>query len=450
MGYIDSGGDAPPPRPPGTPPPPGGPPGAAPGAMKDLPVFGAPREILTVHTNGQWKVPGTGTPGEDNFGDGQMILDRNVVPHLLRLAYRSGGTVNGGVYTDKPYGDLYSGWSVPGAAPEPENPEKTFSSRHLTNSVNLDTFGLVLHGDTGVITALMSARPGSLSDPDTGYIYSVQRRTSIPPHASLSLQGNWADYGARHEVRVSEPPESAIAWHIPREQSYPGPPYEWKGGTQEASIIYDPGAPGEEFVVFYVAKSEDRADTQWGTFHKNRIGRMYAPASTFNTEPVWTQTPEFGDTSWNHDPQSLPGYEPTGAPPWGTMPGNILQPHVTISPYDRSYHLIRLGHKPDLGQGNINNSLAIGHWWSHDRGQTWTGDSRAPIISLGTLIDTYGWSVSGFANRLNSPHLMFDTMTNVLYLLFWGNPIGEQNKTGTRFWAMAAPLGADKPVLPIF
>lgn len=400
-------------------------PGPAPeAASPNLPNFPFPNIVTTVHEEGRWKIGGPGAPGEDNFGDGQMIVDADA--GLYRLAYRSGGAVNGCVYAEKTLnGDPYSGWSIAGGV---VTPTKSFPGVHLTNNVNVDTAALVVNPDTDVITVTISARPGSLSELEEGYIYSIQRRTNVGT-TNLWDPANWADYGGTHLLEVNP----AAPWEDPRLESA-GPPPKYTGGVQEGSIFYD--AANDQMVLMYEAKSADVANPEWGTSWKNRLGRAVASMVGFDTAPVFVRTPTPGATSWVFDVETQPGYVPSPMNDeaiWGLAPGETHQAHFSINPSDGVWHMVRLGKKANTGAGNRNRSTGIGHWYSLDEGFTWVADVNNPIINW----DSMGFTDNGLANKLNSPYLMW-TPTKV-YLAFWGNDNGV-NTLGSRHYMAEAAL----------
>jgi hypothetical protein len=116
---------------------------------------------------------------------------------------------------------------------------------------------------------------------------------------------------------------------------------------------------------------------------------------------------------------------------------------VTIFP-DGGYHLVGVAKEPfepwptgKKKQGLMNATVAFGHWWSGDRGRTFTADKNNPLFNRAH----FGINAElGIANQMNSPHTWIDPWANKLYFCNWVNRTGEQNKLGTRLVLMEASL----------
>lgn len=421
----------------------------------DLPLFEGHRQILSPYEGGQWKVPAPGTNGEDNHGDGTIIEDP--FHGLHRMVWRSGGTLLGGVYNEKPLDkNPWDNW--PGIPGGPGNPTKVFVSTDATNAGNMDTWSIFVNPLTGVVHVFAGVKPGNRAivlPEGTGTCTTQQSWTSTSPHAGHAHMTNgdkWTPNSPRHEAAIAgifdpHPTWTGVAWQKPR--TVGGGP-EIQGGQAEASYAYDPIA--EEVVMVYENKAT--GNTEWGTVWKNRLGKRTAPIAGFDASPDWTDQPALGVDTWIWNVEDDPDYldsDSTGSPDvkWGTEPGLTPRGHYSIDP-EGGHHYVGINRIPDLLAAVNRRTVGIGHWHSPTglKG-TWTQDNRNPIIIAGSRSFDPRLANAPFAhdfssefpvhpnqgwNKLNSPYLMWSTINvGAVYLGWWAAPI-QMNKIGTRFW----------------
>ena len=124
---------------------------------------------------------------------------------------------------------------------------------------------------------------------------------------------------------------------------------------------------------------------------------------------------------------------------WGTSEKVTLRSHVSIGPDGPSgpWHLVLQQKVPNTGGGMENRTSGIGHWYSFDKGFTWTADIRNPLVTW----DLMEFPDNGQANKFNSTHLLFDPPRKVGHLIFWGNDTPQgMNSPGTKLYALTFPL----------
>lgn len=385
--------------------------------MTTLPPLSAP-VVVTNETGGRtwhWR---NGEPKE-TWGDGDMgiVLIGDELFYLL-VARTGTPPVSGAIWLMPYNGDPYH-W------PEiPTEPPKGLPGLPPRSITNIDTHAFAQNPISRVITFIHSSRPGFLAaQPNGSDTYAVQRATSKSP------SGNPADFRRFPETLIVAP-NFDVPWLSPWKNPQRE---EWFGGPQEASIVIDPPLA----LIFAEHKTIEGPD-DFGQRFRGRIGRWVCPLDELDENPVFKLDPP--TPVW--EPTSHPNYGTSNATAvWGTA--NITpRLHVVVLP-DGSYHGFFLGGRPAKrrdgtpANGITNRSVGFGHIWSHDKGKKWHwDDAQNPFIDW----DSLGWSDIGIANRLNSPFAFVDRLKNVLYVGFWGNPDGEQNKLGTRLYLCEAQL----------
>ena len=406
-----------------------------------LPPFSTPQALLCGHENGQWKVPGPGSPGEDNHGDGQMIRDLTTDPPIYRMAFRIGGG-NGGVYVERE--DTGPGaafdWTGVTLLGGNQSPIQSIGTADPTNEGNIDTFSLAVNPYTGVVTIVNGVKPGNIPEIYSGYWSGVQRRTSNAPHkggAFLGNPDNWNSFGAEFVAEVVgeyDPEWTGPTWHEPRLDG----PLLFSGGLGEPTIFYEPFL--DKMIVTYEAKSS--GPSQWNKTDKNRIGMRQSVMTDFDTAPTWIDVPILANDSAIFDPETLAEYIPSPSEvngPWGTKPGITQRCGIAVNPIDGVWWMAFIGQIAAMQAGVANASTGIGLAYSENQGATWALHPDNPIFDKEIL----GWGENPEVNWVNSPYLIFEPDRSRCLLGFWGNPIGEQNKKGTRFWLAQSSFPTD-------
>jgi hypothetical protein len=389
------------------------------GMMMDLPRLSDPRIVTTANGGGTWHFK-NGKP-RDNFGDGQMGIVEVGNHREYWLMMRMGTPPPGGVFFRKKYdGNPYEWGPV-----SRRRPVKALPGAPPHSHGNIDTHVFAQNPLTGVTTFLHGVKPGWRKPSDgRGQTFAIQRATATDPPRGPAGFTRYFD-----ELLIAPHPDAP--WEQPRHDQARD---VWFGGSGESSLVMDPPVA----VVFWEAKTSEGPDA-FGQRFRGRLGRAECDLETFDEKPVMVRTPPPGPRSYVFDPADDPRYRKTdkGAV-WGTA-HVTLQAHVSINPLDGSYHMVALNSKPNKGTGEVNRRTGIGHWWSHDKGFTWRQDSRNPLIDW----ESMGWKHIGIGHRLNSPWLMWDVDEDgkgVVYLGFWGNGTGAQNKLGTRLYLCEASL----------
>jgi hypothetical protein len=217
------------------------------------------------------------------------------------------------------------------------------------------------------------------------------------------------------------------------------------GGCQEQSVVYD--AEDDKLVFFWEGAYRDEAQPEWNglAIEHFAIGRADADAADFDEStavtPIWTPVPAVDSYVWRPNENGMKESEVYGETEetavWGTSEKVTLRSNVTINPVDGVYHMVLQQKKPSLLQGRENRSSGIGHYYSLDKGLTWTADSNNPLVTWEKMGAVNGEQ----ANKLNSPFLVWDTTAAKVFLCFWYNDNGLLVSTpGTRLVALEAPI----------
>lgn len=410
--------------------------------LLDLPNLSQPQVIKNISSPGE----GVWIDG-DKMGDGHIIIAGGDY-HIAFRCFTGGQAVAGGVYNRKKHdGDIYNGWDAINLA----DPVRAFPLGLDPTNVAMDTYGLIRNPDTGLLTVHFTTRPGTRPGGELGTINSIQRRTAATPTKAAA---SWTDYAAEHILEVTEDWE----WYTTG-----GEPLTNVKGVMEQSIV---GPIDNDYLMFYIGKNSetdpagphpyDYTLDVFGEGAKARLGRAVAPAATFDASPDFTKDPAgagLGQESTNwvfNQPkdggikvvgQEIPGYGTTNENAvWGSA-NTVIQTNVSVNPSDGVLHMVGLGKKPNTGGGPANKTIGIGHWYSLDGGFTWIPDKKNPLIDIATM----GWDPdNGFANKFNSPHMVWDPGKNRAYIAFWGNDVGN-GEVGTRIYAASfAPSDGDR------
>jgi len=385
----------------------------------ELPTLTDPVPMTTLKAGGGWSP-------NDSFGDytfGEVTID--AVDYYLLIWHFQGGVVNRKVKDGNPY----SGWPA-----HPTPIVQSIPRADGPSSINADTWTFVQNPITGIVTAFTAVKDGVrvLLPGTSGSINSIQRATSA---TATSEPGAWS----RDPDEILLSPHASAPWEGPTIVS----PTSYEDGTLEESVLYDPEL--QAFVMFYSGIHFNDPEDAWGETRRDRIGRAVAPLANFDTAPVFTRDPAPSSTSYVFDPRTHGGIggaytvpPGVGSPGMGT-PGTAyvpLQSHVSID-WDGVYHMVMLGATPSLSQGAQNQSWAVYHYYSTDKGFTWTADSLNPIVTRARFSAYFTTETPGFtANYFNSPHLYWDFANRKVYLSLAAGPTVYQ--PGTKPYLMEA------------
>lgn len=383
--------------------------------LLELPAFSAPRIVTTLNEGGKFNF-------KDNFGDGQIgiviIGDQKYYMLICRMSMwpeLHAGTIFLKLYDGNPY----EGWNKSNL----KNPVRSIPGfLHSPSEFNIDTHVWAQNPLTLVVTTIHGTKPG-VALPGTGVIFALQRATSATPGIAPS---NWTMYP--QEILLS--PHKLALWEQPGQKFG-----KLWGGIAESSLVIDTFHQPPEALLFYVAKTTEGPDP-FGQRVRHRLGRAVILLHLLDVNPKFIRDPAPGPNSYVFAPDETPGYGSTNKTAiWGTA-NTVLQPHVSINPRDGVMWMVAHGKKPNTRGGVTNRSDGLGLWHSLDRGKTWIAGKNNPIVTLATI---NGNPKLG-ANRLNSPHLLWDWVAMKVYLIFWGNPDGQQNQPGTNLYIMEADL----------
>ena len=403
--------------------------------FRDLPPLSEPRILETTFEDGLWHHR-FGEP-RDNTGDGQLRIVIEGDAPVWILMMRMGTPPPGGAFWRKEgaLDNPYEGWTgnqqqppikgLPGIPPHSHGNIDTHHNFQDPHTFEMNWFSGVKPGYRRQ-WAQLSGNPNWSTA--AGVVFSIERSTS------MVLAAEPENY-TRDSPELWLTPHPDAPWEHP---VYYRSNNSYWGGVAEGAIDVDTfNLPYAVGVGFYTSKTREDPDA-FGQRHRSRIGRYaFFLEGPDAMKPVRLPAPGPESYVWDARRDGAGGkYGSTNeSAVWGTANG-ILQQHVFINPYDGRYHLLVWGKKPNTGQGKVNRTVGLAHYWSENQGLNWIPDTGNPIFTKQSL----GFEDIGVANQMNSPHGFIDTWNRKGYIFVWMNEIDRVNKVGTRLYGFEFAL----------
>jgi len=433
--------------------------------MTDLPLLGDVQlaqtleGYLTTGTAGENPWLPEGHKGQflskDNWGDGTIIEARGRYHMTMRTGYPlEGSQINGCQYQSKVHdGDPVNGWGLcTGPGPEAGliKPYKSIQENHAaSNGVNIDTSCLMYLPNEEKFVSLQSSNPGDVDEGagEGGRVWTIQIwRYDGDPDAIVRTKDDWNGSATAGHHLVNGRDNTAATWAQPW-----GIASELDGGCKECSGFYDPELG--TCVIFWEGDYAGGAAWNGGSTRHFAIGRGTVSeadlASVLTDATVtWTPTPAADSYIWRPQENGMKDDEVNGetneTAVWGTSERVTPRAHVSRDPSSGYYHMLLQQKKPNTGGGVENRTAGIGHYWSDNYGikGSWHADVRNPIINW----DSLGFDEPTQANKLNSPHILWDPNYNKAWVCFWGNNTdGGINSPDTQLYMMPFSTSGSDP-----
>lgn len=432
-------------------------------AMTDLPLLGERLRAKTLEgllTDGDsnenpWLPEGRKHQfnSKDNWGDGTVIRVGDYYMMTHRSGYPLTGTsLNGCQFQIKAADGIPSQYWNLITGPGPEHglikPYMAIQTSHFTNVTNIDTACMVhIPADDmwpeGYIS-LHGVKPGDIGEGsgEGGIRKTIQYWLWTGEGLPARESGNWVGpSGVRGPHLINGKDYPAAIWA----QAY-GEPASLDGGCDESSGFYDPEL--RKVVVFWEGNYV-QGPAEWnGSTLRFAIGRAecepdeMVDALNYATAQ-WTPEPSATSYVWRPKENGMKDGEVYGetneSAVWGTSEKVPLRSHVSRDPRTGYYHMLLLQKKPNTGGGKENRTSGIGHYWSDNYGKkgSWHADVNNPIVDW----DSNGFPDNGQANKLNSPHILWDEPNDTGWVCYWGNgTTGGMNSPDTQLYMRSFPM----------